>query len=108
MGRVAYTRPLPFQSGVGMGFQECLMKGRVMVTYVFKGELEEEEDGRWSSWIDVLPGCAAWGYTRDEALQDGTELFVDCMLEDGDSVPVGDWESSDGPTVTVTVETVAV
>ena len=82
-----------------------------MVTYVFKAELEEEEDGRWSSWIDVLPGCAAWGYTRDEALQalqNGAELFVECMLEDGDSVPAGEGESSDGPTVTVTVETVAV
>lgn len=94
-----------------MGFQECLMMGRVMVTYVFKAELEEEEDGRWSSWIDALPGCAAWGYTRDEALQalqDGTEIFVECMLDHGDSIPVGDWESSDGPTVTVTVEAVGV
>ena len=87
------------------------MMGRVMVTYVFKAELEEEEDGRWSSWIDALPGCAAWGYTRDEALQalqDGAELFVECMLDHGDSIPVEDWESSDGPTVTVIVETVAV
>lgn len=85
--------------------------GWVMVTYVFKAELEEEEDGRWSSWIDVLPGCAAWGYTRDEALQalqDGTEIFVECMLDRGDSIPAGEGEISDGPTVTVTVETVAV
>ena len=82
-----------------------------MVDYVFKAELVEEEDGRWSSWIDVLPGCAAWGYTRDEAwqaLQDGTELFVECMLDRGDSIPASEGEISDGTKVTVTVETVGV
>lgn len=110
-GRVAYTRPLPFQSGVGMGFQECLMMGWVMATYVFKAELEEEEDGRWSSWIDVLPGCAAWGYTRDEALQalqDGTEIFVESMLDRGLPVPVEEIGDADGPTVAVTVLAVTI
>ena len=110
-GRVAYTRPLPFQSGVGMGFQECLMMGWVMATYVFKAELEEEEDGRWSSWIDVLPGCAAWGYTRDEALQalqDGTEIFVESMLDRGLTVPVEEIGDADGPTVAVTVLAVTI
>ena len=56
-----------------------------MATYVFKATLQEEEDGRWSSWIDALPGCAAWGYTREEAfqaLQDGTEIFVECWTVD--------------------------
>ena len=87
------------------------MMGWVMVTYVFKAELEEEEDGRWSSWIDALPGCAAWGYTRDEALQalqEGTEIFVECMLDRGDSIPASEGEISDVTTVTVTVETVGV
>jgi hypothetical protein len=35
-----------------------------MSSYVFQVELAHEDDGRWSMWIDVLPGCAAWGYTR--------------------------------------------
>ena len=94
-----------------MGFQECLMMGRVMVTYVFKAELEEEEDGRWSSWIDALPGCAAWGYTRDEALQalqDGTEIFVESMLDRGLTVPVEEIGDADGPTVAVTVLAVTI
>ncbi len=39
------------------------------MTYTFKASLQEEDDGRWSAWIDSLPGCAAWGYTRDEALE---------------------------------------
>lgn len=82
-----------------------------MATYVFRAELEEEEDGRWSSWIEVLPGCAAWGYSRDEALQalqDGAEGFVECMLDHDNPVPVWDGGRYDGPVVTVTVETVAV
>ena len=40
-----------------------------MNSYVFQVELAHEDDGRWSTWIDVLPGCAAWGYTKEEALQ---------------------------------------
>ena len=37
-----------------------------MKSYVFQVELAHEDDGRWSTWIDVLPGCAAWGYTKEE------------------------------------------
>ena len=60
------------------------------MTYTFRATLQEEDDGRWSAWIDVLPGCAAWGYTKEEALaalQDGTQVFVECMLENGQPVP---------------------
>ena len=81
-----------------------------MTTYVFKAELQEEDDGRWSSWIDVLPGCAAWGYTREEALQalqEGTEVFVECMLEYGQPIPSEEIEGVGEPTVTVTTEAVA-
>ena len=39
-----------------------------MKSYVFHAELEQEEDGRWSAWIDALPGCATWGQSREEAL----------------------------------------
>jgi len=35
--------------------------------YRFHAELVEEEDGRWSAWVEALPGCATWGYTREEA-----------------------------------------
>ena len=55
-----------------------------MKTYVFRVELEEEEDGRWSAWIEALPGCAAWGYSKEEALgalKDAAEAYLEDMLE---------------------------
>ena len=55
-----------------------------MKTYVFRGELEQDEDGRWSAWIDALPGCTAWGYTREKAcraLQDATDVYIEDMVE---------------------------
>ena len=54
---------------------------------VYKAQLERDEDGRWSAWIDALPGCAAWGYTQDEALealQDAAEAYIEDMTEAGE------------------------
>ena len=61
-----------------------------MKTYVFRVEVEQDEDGRWGAEIPVLPGCAAWGYTREEALvalQDTAEAFLEVMLEHNDPLP---------------------
>ena len=55
-----------------------------MKSYVFRVEMQEEEDGRWSAWIEALPGCAAWGYSKQEALQalqDAAEAYLEDMLE---------------------------
>ena len=81
-----------------------------MATYVFKATLQEEEDGRWSAWVDALPGCATWGYTREEALEalhEGTELYIECMLEYGDPIPEVEIPSAEETMVTVNVEPVA-
>ena len=54
---------------------------------VYKAQLEQDEDGRWSAWIDELPGCAVWGYTQDEALaalQDAAEAYIEDMVEAGE------------------------
>ena len=58
--------------------------------YHFKGQFLEEEDGRWSAWIDELPGCSTWGHTLEEAtqaLQEAALLIVEDMLASGEVVP---------------------
>jgi len=59
-------------------------------TYIFRVEIEEEEDGRWSAEIPTLPGCAAWGYTKEEALQallEGAQAYLEVMAEHNDPLP---------------------
>ena len=61
-----------------------------MIFSIFEVELAHEDDGRWSTWTDALPGCAAWGYTKEEALQamqDAAEAYVEDMLEAGEALP---------------------
>ena len=56
----------------------------------YRAELEQDDDGRWSAWIDELPGCAAWGYTRKEALdalRDVAIAYVEDMIETGEAMP---------------------
>ncbi len=53
-------------------------------------ELEQDEDGRWSAWIEELPGCAAWGYSREEALaglKDAAIAYVEDMIEAAEARP---------------------
>ena len=60
-----------------------------MKTYIFEVELHREDDSRWSAWIEALPGCAAWGYNREEALaaiKDATEAYVEDMLDAGEEL----------------------
>ena len=74
--------------------------------YVFKAELQQEEDSRWSSWIEALPGCAAWGYSREEALRalkDAAEMYIEDMIEAGEELPDEGVEVIETPVVTVTV-----
>ncbi len=59
-------------------------------TYVFRVEVEQEEDGRWSAEIPALPGCATWGYTKEEALealQEGAQAYLEVLFEDGRPLP---------------------
>jgi antitoxin HicB len=57
-----------------------------MQSYAFHAELEQEEDGRWSAWIDALPGCATWGYSREEALKalkEAAQAYLEVLIEKG-------------------------
>lgn len=61
-----------------------------MKTYIFKVELEQDEDGRWSADIPTLPGCATWGYTQQEALEsirETAQAYLEVLFEDGRSLP---------------------
>ena len=61
-----------------------------MKSYVFQVALAHEDDGRWSTWIDTLPGCAAWGHAKEEALQaiqDAAEAYLEDMFEAGEALP---------------------
>ena len=65
---------------------------RVKKSYVFAVDFEQEEDGRWSVDIPAVPVCAAWGFTREEALenlQDLTQGYFEMLVEYGDPLPEG-------------------
>lgn len=75
-----------------------------MKTYVFKVELEEEEDGRWSAIIPSLPGCNAWAHTSQEAIdavRENAQAYLEVLVENGDPLPEHDIVPS--PAVAVTV-----
>jgi predicted RNase H-like HicB family nuclease len=76
-----------------------------MKSYVFQVELAHEDARRWSTWINVLPGCAAWGYTKKEALQaiqDAAEAYVEDMLEVREALPSQGVVIVEAPVGTVT------
>lgn len=61
-----------------------------MSTYVFRVELQQEADGRWSVWVPAVAGCASWGSTRDDALrniQEALQSHLEAMVADGDPIP---------------------
>jgi predicted RNase H-like HicB family nuclease len=76
-----------------------------MKTYVFRIDLIEEEDGRWSAIAPDLPGCNAWGYTAQaamEAVRDNAQAYIEVLFEDGEEIPNG-IEIISSPAVAVTV-----
>ncbi len=59
-------------------------------TYIFRLEVEQDDDGRWGADVPVLPGCNAWGYTREEALEAlrvNTQDFLEVIEESNDLLP---------------------
>ena len=76
-----------------------------MKTYSFDVAIHQEEDGRWSAWIEALPVCTAWGYNREEALaaiKDAAEAYVEDMLDAGEELPQGGVRVIEVPVVTIT------
>ena len=78
-----------------------------MKSSVFQVELAHEDDGRCSTWIDALPGYAAWGHTKEEALQaiqDAAEAYTEDMLEAGEALPSQGVVLVEAPVVTITYD----
>jgi predicted RNase H-like HicB family nuclease len=72
--------------------------------YILEAKVQEEEDGRWSAWIGALPGCTAWGYSRQEALEalrDAAELYIQDMVEEGGAFPREGVQVVESPVVAV-------
>ena len=61
-----------------------------MNSFVFEVDIEQEEDGRCSAVIPELPGCNAWGFTKEEtlgAIRDNAEMYLEVLIEFGDPMP---------------------
>lgn len=89
-------------------YEATTYKGVLTVkSYVFRVELVEEDDGRWSAGVPVLPGCATWGYTREEALHnihDAVEAYIRDLQHAGEDIPQhATTQVIEEPVVSVTV-----
>ncbi len=76
-----------------------------MRSYIFRVELEQDEDGRWNAVVPVLRGCYTWGNTPEEALanaQDAVKCCVEEMISQGEAIPDG-VEVIEAPVASVTV-----
>jgi predicted RNase H-like HicB family nuclease len=59
-------------------------------SYIFRVELVEEDDRRWSAGVPTLPGCSTWGHSREEALRnirDAVEAYIRDMRKAGEEIP---------------------
>jgi predicted RNase H-like HicB family nuclease len=78
--------------------RRCSMK-----THLFRVEIEEDDDGRWAAICPVLPGCATWGHTQEEALrniQEAVAAYVADLVAVGETIPPAD-TAIDAPAVSV-------
>ena len=76
--------------GVDACLKHCHTVKEMGTLKLYEAQLEQDDDGRWSAWIESLPGCAAWGYSQDEALsalRDAAEAYIEDMVEAGDQTP---------------------
>ncbi|MBI2917965.1 MAG: type II toxin-antitoxin system HicB family antitoxin [Chloroflexi bacterium] len=56
----------------------------------FRVILETNEEGGYTVWVPVLPGCISEGDTREEALsniKEAIELYLESLDADGEPIP---------------------
>ena len=61
-----------------------------MKTYIFRVEVEQDEDGRWGAEVPSLPGCATQGSTKEdalEALNEATKAYLEVLATHNQPLP---------------------
>ena len=56
----------------------------------YQARITQDDDGRWSAWVEGLSGCAVWGYSQAEArnaLDDAVAAWIEDMVDAGEAVP---------------------
>jgi predicted RNase H-like HicB family nuclease len=74
-------------------------------SFLFQAQLAVKHDGYWFAWIAALPGCAAWGATKDEALAMLTQTaraYLHMLRDKGVEIP-DSVETVNMPVVAVTL-----
>jgi predicted RNase H-like HicB family nuclease len=82
-----------------------LEKNIAQKSLLFQAQLSVKSDGQWIAWIAALPGCAAWGATKDEALAMLTQTartYVHMLRDKGVDIPDA-VETVNMPVVAVTL-----
>ena len=72
---------------------------------LFPVQFAPKSDGYWLAWIATLPGCAAWGASKDEALAMLTQTaraYVRMLRDKGEQLP-DNVETVNAPVVAVTL-----
>jgi predicted RNase H-like HicB family nuclease len=80
-------------------------KNNAQKSLLFQVQLAPKHDGNWIAWIGALPGCAAWGATKDEALMMLTQTaraYVQMLRDKGMQMP-DSVETVNMPVVAVTL-----
>jgi predicted RNase H-like HicB family nuclease len=82
-----------------------LEKNLSQKSLLFQAQLALKHDGYWFAWIATLPGCAAWGASKDEALAMLTQTaraYVRMLRDTGVQIP-DSVETVNVPVVAVTL-----
>ena len=82
-----------------------LEKNLSQKSLLFQVQLALKSDGNWFAWIAALPGCAAWGATKDDALAMLTHTaraYVRMLRDKGAEIP-DSVETVNTPVVAVTL-----
>jgi predicted RNase H-like HicB family nuclease len=80
-------------------------KNTTQKSLLFQVQLAPKHDGNWIAWIGALPGCAAWGATKDDALAMLTHTaraYVRMLRDTGGQMP-DTVETVNMPVVAVTL-----